>query len=59
MNTMDGCRQGNGSVKFTLQLGVTPHELRPDLYPDPTDGLSVGCKANTQDEPELIHENQA
>lgn len=20
--------------------GVTPHELRPDLYPNPTDGLS-------------------
>ncbi|MCP5990376.1 Rha family transcriptional regulator, partial [Klebsiella pneumoniae] len=19
--------------------GVTPHELRPDLYPNPTDGL--------------------
>lgn len=21
--------------------GVTPHELRPDLYPNPTDGLPV------------------
>ena len=23
---------------FTV-TGVTPHELRPDLYPNPTDGL--------------------
>ncbi|MER4731964.1 helix-turn-helix domain-containing protein [Klebsiella pneumoniae] len=23
---------------FTI-TGVTPHELRPDLYPNPTDGL--------------------
>ncbi|CTZ10676.1 helix-turn-helix domain-containing protein [Escherichia coli] len=38
---------------------VTPHELRPDIYPNPTDGLPVGCKANTQNTPELIHENQA
>jgi DNA-binding transcriptional regulator YdaS (Cro superfamily) len=22
--------------------GVTPHELRPDLYPNPTDGLPAG-----------------
>ncbi|MCE9918330.1 Rha family transcriptional regulator, partial [Obesumbacterium proteus] len=21
--------------------GVTPHELRPDLYPNPTDGMPV------------------
>ncbi len=38
---------------------VTPHELRPDIYPNPTDGLPVGCKANTQNTQELIHENQA
>ncbi|MGV2654829.1 UNVERIFIED_CONTAM: YdaS family helix-turn-helix protein, partial [Escherichia coli] len=38
---------------------VTPHELRPDIYPNPTDGLPVGCKANTQNAQELIHENQA
>ncbi|MGV2654797.1 UNVERIFIED_CONTAM: hypothetical protein PO322_26205, partial [Escherichia coli] len=25
----------------------------------PTDGLPVGCKANTQNAQELIHENQA
>ncbi|AVR03736.1 helix-turn-helix domain-containing protein [Pluralibacter gergoviae] len=24
--------------------GVTPHELRPDLYPNPTDGLPVETK---------------
>ncbi|EAB8633248.1 helix-turn-helix domain-containing protein [Salmonella enterica subsp. enterica] len=38
---------------------VTPHELRPDIYPNPTDGLPVGDKANTQTAPEVIHENQA
>ncbi|HAN7625467.1 TPA: helix-turn-helix domain-containing protein [Escherichia coli] len=38
---------------------ITPHELRPDIYPNPTDGLPVGCKANTSKTPELIHENQA
>ncbi|EAO0414594.1 helix-turn-helix domain-containing protein [Salmonella enterica] len=38
---------------------VTPHELRPDIYPNPTDGLPVGDKANTQHAPEMIHENQA
>ncbi|AXD05112.1 helix-turn-helix domain-containing protein [Salmonella enterica subsp. enterica serovar Give] len=38
---------------------VTPHELRPDIYPNPTDGLPVGDKANTQTAPEMIHENQA
>lgn len=38
---------------------VTPHELRPDIYPNPTDGLPVGCKANTPNAQELIHENQA
>ncbi|HHZ4136737.1 TPA: transcriptional regulator, partial [Escherichia coli] len=42
-----------------IATGVTPHELRPDLYPNPTDGLPAGDKANTQNTPELIHENQA
>ncbi|XTZ40036.1 transcriptional regulator [Salmonella enterica] len=27
---------------------VTPHELRPDIYPNPTDGLPVDCQVNTQ-----------
>ncbi|WP_447880374.1 YdaS family helix-turn-helix protein [Serratia fonticola] len=26
--------------------GVTPHELRPDLYPNPTDGLPKNFDAN-------------
>ncbi|HFS2654907.1 TPA: transcriptional regulator [Escherichia coli] len=42
-----------------IATGVTPHELRPDLYPNPTDGLPAGDKADTQNTPELIHENQA
>lgn len=42
-----------------IATGVTPHELRPDLYPNPTDGLPAGDKANTPNTPELIHENQA
>ncbi|EEV5807588.1 transcriptional regulator [Escherichia coli] len=42
-----------------LGWGVTPHELRPDKYPNPTDGLPVGFKVNTSNAPELIHENQA
>ncbi|NIG76750.1 helix-turn-helix domain-containing protein [Klebsiella sp. Ap-873] len=27
--------------------GVTPHELRPDLYPNPTDGLPADQNNNT------------
>ena len=27
---------------------VTPHELRPDKYPNPTDGLPVEYQTNTQ-----------
>ncbi|WP_096221872.1 transcriptional regulator [Escherichia coli] len=42
-----------------MQWEVVPHELRPDIYPNPTDGLPVGCKANTSNASELIHENQA
>ncbi|EFN6120623.1 transcriptional regulator [Escherichia coli] len=42
-----------------IATGVTPHELRPDLYPNPTDGVPDGDKANTSNTPELIHENQA
>ncbi|WP_105472071.1 transcriptional regulator [Escherichia coli] len=42
-----------------IATGVTPHELRPDLYPNQTDGLPAGDKANTPNTPELIHENQA
>lgn len=33
-------------VRQIFQLtGVTPHELRPDLHPNPTDGLCCGCPA--------------
>ncbi|ACI38640.1 hypothetical protein ECEC1846_1140 [Escherichia coli EC1846] len=42
-----------------MKWEVTPHEIRPDIYPNPTDGLPVGCKVNTSNAPELIHENQA
>ncbi|EFH5786064.1 helix-turn-helix domain-containing protein [Escherichia coli] len=42
-----------------IATGVTPHELRPDLYPNPTDGLPAGDKANMPNTQELIHENQA
>lgn len=35
--------QGTVPADRVLQIygvtGVTPHELRPDLYPNPTDGL--------------------
>ncbi|EPE0615628.1 transcriptional regulator, partial [Escherichia coli] len=31
-----------------LDWGVTPHELRPDKYPNPTDGLPVEYQANAQ-----------
>lgn len=26
-------------IPIFKMTGVTPHELRPDLYPNPTDGL--------------------
>ncbi|ADE90807.1 hypothetical protein AC03_5290 [Escherichia coli 3-073-06_S3_C1] len=42
-----------------MKWEVTPHEIRPDIYPNPTDGLPVGFKVNTSNAPELIHENQA
>lgn len=31
-----------------MRWEVTPHDIRPDIYPNPTDGLPVGCKPNTQ-----------
>lgn len=37
-------RVPSGRVQEIFQLtGVTPHELRPDLYPNPTDGLCRGA----------------
>ncbi|WP_392440024.1 YdaS family helix-turn-helix protein [Edwardsiella piscicida] len=38
-------KKNNGTVPASRVLpvfkatGITPHELRPDLYPNPTDGL--------------------
>ncbi|ENE14571.1 hypothetical protein ECP03047993_1333 [Escherichia coli P0304799.3] len=31
-----------------MKWEVTPHEIRPDIYPNPTDGLPCGnkCMAN-------------
>ncbi|EMP2222809.1 TPA: helix-turn-helix domain-containing protein [Enterobacter hormaechei subsp. steigerwaltii] len=29
----------NRVLSIYYATGVTPHELRPDLYPNPTDGL--------------------
>ncbi|EEC7355198.1 transcriptional regulator [Escherichia coli] len=31
-----------------MQWGVTPHELRPDIYPNPTDGLPAEFQTSTQ-----------
>ncbi|EGD9092499.1 helix-turn-helix domain-containing protein, partial [Escherichia coli] len=38
---------GERGRQIYIATGVTPHELRPDLYPNPTDGLPAGDKANT------------
>jgi DNA-binding transcriptional regulator YdaS (Cro superfamily) len=39
-------RSGRVPAERVIQLyrltGVTPHALRPDLYPDPCDGVSRG-----------------
>lgn len=29
--------------------GITPHELRPDLYPNPTDGLPIEYQNTTKE----------
>ena len=45
MNVSHWRNRNGGQVPQTRVLpifhatGVTPHELRPDLYPNPTDGL--------------------
>lgn len=42
------CQLGSGVViKWAAATGfkVTPHELRPDLYPNPRDGLPVQTAA--------------
>ncbi len=30
-----------------MQWVITPHELRPDIYPNPTDGLPAEFQTNT------------
>lgn len=35
----DGVIPSNHVLPIYQVTGVTPHELRPDLYPNPTDGL--------------------
>lgn len=37
---------------------VTPHQLRPDLYPNFTDGLPDEMKSTTCDAKKVIYENQ-
>ncbi|UMR99295.1 helix-turn-helix domain-containing protein [Escherichia coli] len=53
--------KGRNAIEWSKATGwaVTPHELNPHDYPNPTDGLPVEFQANTQPEAELIHENQA
>ncbi len=33
------------SVSAAIEWEVTPHELRPDIYPHPTDGLPAELRA--------------
>lgn len=33
------------TVARAVEFGVTPHELRPDLYPHPDDGLPADRRA--------------
>lgn len=54
--------QGNVPPARVLEVfqatGVTPHELRPDLYPNPTDGLPADRQINTAPAGVLSHDNQ-
>lgn len=38
-NRDNGIVPPNYVLPIFRMTGVTPHELRPDLYPNPTDGL--------------------
>ncbi|MBV7133675.1 helix-turn-helix domain-containing protein [Escherichia coli] len=42
-----------------MEWEVTPHELRPDIYPNPTDGLPCGCKSTANELLVVNNENQA
>ncbi|NWC66035.1 YdaS family helix-turn-helix protein [Cedecea sp. P7760] len=35
----NGVVPGSRVLQVFRATGITPHELRPDLYPNPTDGL--------------------
>ncbi|WP_096970286.1 transcriptional regulator [Escherichia coli] len=60
------CRWVNGQqvpASRVLQLceimawTVTPHELRPDIYPNPTDGLPCGRKSTANELLAVNNEN--
>ncbi|EJM9694867.1 helix-turn-helix domain-containing protein [Leclercia adecarboxylata] len=38
-NRYQGVVPADRVLQIHAVTGVTPHELRPDLYPNPTDGL--------------------
>ncbi|MBE8905989.1 transcriptional regulator [Enterobacter asburiae] len=38
-NRYQGMVPADRVLSIYVLTGVTPHELRPDLYPNPTDGL--------------------
>lgn len=38
-NRYEGVVPADRVLPIFTATGVTPHELRPDLYPNPTDGL--------------------
>ncbi|EHF4969662.1 TPA: helix-turn-helix domain-containing protein [Enterobacter hormaechei subsp. xiangfangensis] len=38
-NRYQGMVPADRVLPIYVLTGVTPHELRPDLYPNPTDGL--------------------
>ncbi|APZ06975.1 Rha family transcriptional regulator [Kosakonia cowanii JCM 10956 = DSM 18146] len=38
-NRYQGVVPADRVLQIYTATGVTPHELRPDLYPNPTDGL--------------------
>ena len=40
----NGVAPTNRVIPIFNATGVTPHELRPDLYPNPTDGLPVSAQ---------------
>lgn len=43
-------------VSRAVDFKVTPHELRPDLYPHPEDGLPASMRAALQSPPQQAAE---